>query len=78
MGIVPLGAPAYVKLWADEILPEESIAPLLDLINSNEKEPAPKNNTFLCIAGAGLPAATAFAGYRLYTSAKRKARDSHS
>lgn len=78
MGIVPSGAPAYVKLWADKILPEESITPLLDLINSDEKKPVPKNNTFLCLAGAGLPAATAFAGYRLYSSAKRKARDSHS
>lgn len=78
MGIVPSGAPAPVKLWADKILPEESLTPLLDLINSDEKKPAPKNNTFLYLAGAGLLAATAFAGYRLYSSAKRKARDSHS
>ncbi|HTN05287.1 glycosyltransferase [Agriterribacter sp.] len=78
MGIATSNAPSPVKLWADKILPEGSLKPLLNLISGDEKNRLPKSNAVKYIAAIGLIAATAFAGYYLYLNSRGKAKTSYS
>ncbi|HRO47092.1 HAD-IB family phosphatase [Agriterribacter sp.] len=73
MGIVTTHAPVSVKLWADKILPAGSLKPLPGLLTGNEKGSSLKNNSVKYLAGIGIIAATAFAGYYLYSKSKKKA-----
>ena len=74
MGIVTTKAASSVKLWADKILPGDSLKPLLGLINGVDKSNSSKNNSIKYLAGIGLIAASAaFAGYYLYLKTREKA-----
>jgi HAD superfamily phosphoserine phosphatase-like hydrolase len=73
MGIVTTKAPSPAKLWADKVLPGDSLKPLLGLINGVDKSNSSKNNSIKYLAGIGLIAASAaFAGYYLYVKTREK------
>ncbi|HRP57896.1 HAD-IB family phosphatase, partial [Agriterribacter sp.] len=75
MGIVTTKAAPFVKLWADKVLPESTLKPLLDLINGVDKSRSSKNNSIKYLAGIGLIAASAaVAGYYLYLRTREKAK----
>lgn len=72
MGIVTTHAPLSVKLWADKVLPAGSLKSLPGLVTGDAKNNLLKNNSVKYLAGIGLIAATAFAGYYLYSKSKKK------
>ena len=75
MGIVTTKAAPSVKLWADKVLPGDSLKPLLELTNGVDKNRSSKSNSIKYLAGIGLiTASAAVAGYYLYLRSREKAK----
>lgn len=73
IGIATDSAPPSVKLWADSILPANSLKPLLTLKTGLERRFFEKRSTMLA-AGIGIALTAAIAGYYYYSSARKLRR----
>lgn len=75
MGIVTTKAAPSVKLWADKVLPGDSLKPLLELTDGVDKNRSSKSNSIKYLAGIGLIAVSAaVAGYYLYLRSREKTK----
>ncbi|MCO5241336.1 MAG: HAD-IB family phosphatase [Chitinophagaceae bacterium] len=73
MGLVTTGAPPDVHIWADKILPQGSLNPVLDLLTAGNKGRslfAQKRSAYTLLGTAALGAAFAF--YYFYNKSRRK------